>query len=340
MVTLTGHEQGPACDLRSRRLTVVIIAVVVATALMLVLSSAASAAEATNPKLLQEYTAVVDSLGRAHVTDVYNYDPTFFSQHVGEFNDHPSVLTRDLQQQVAMGSVVNLTKKVDPDTSTVTLTYDTPGYAINMGDHWEIPSLGGSSPPTTTSDSSVVFEEMYAGASSLTAWQTNDWTWRQTVKLPAGASGATWDDGQKQVAYKLAYVPPAPPKTFLQQNKVFLAPLFAILAIATVGGMVIVLKRGGVAAAPAIGPAADRRGIATPDIVVIAAPAQQQVIEPPAQQQVIEPAPAADAVTQSSVVEPPAAPATALPRFCPSCGFAVASDAHFCVGCGKALTSL
>ena len=306
MVTQNQH---PASGLLSRRGTRLVLALALVFTLALLFAAVAVAADSTNFKLQEKYTVTVDKLGTGHVIDVLNYDATFFNKYVDEFTNHPSLIKRDWEQQISMGQVVGFRSKVDPSNNRITLTWTEPGYAVNMGDHWEVGALGQTAPDSTT-PTALVFNVTTTGtADPLTYWQTTDWTLTKTVKAPAGASGIKWHDGQNHMVYALAYVPPAPPKNFFQSNKSIFLPLGGIIALVALGGIALLLMRGRPAAATAIGPGPDRLSMPAADFVVIAAPAEPFGIgpapPPPGLTDAAAPAAEPPAVTPEPAPAPP-----------------------------------
>ena len=99
----------------------------------------------------------------------------------------------------------------------MTLTFDEPGFAYNMGSYWMAPFF--SEGPKFELDGANVFEQESTVSNEFTPWQDADFKTTTHLALPAAASNVRWDETKEAMLYDVACVPPAPPRNALQRNR-------------------------------------------------------------------------------------------------------------------------
>lgn len=314
-------------------------------------------------------TITVDALGDAHYSDVLKYDPAFFSNAGVDFTQYPALLSRRFEQQAAVKELQNFKSQFERATSTVTLTFDKPGKAYNMGSYWML--LGFTQPPTKQSPDDQVFELESTENSEFTLWQDLKFKTTTHLKLPAGASNVRYDPTQKAMLWDLAYAPPVTPKNLLQKNKLPFTVVFSLLIAASLVVATVSLVRNRPVLAYAT--VATRVPLEQPsapplpasEAALLLTPAEPLAVEAPVAEApsetvpVVESPPVAEtppetvpvvevpvveasvaetaSVVEASVVEAPPAPQPPHPRFCVHCGASFAGEERFCPTCGKAI---
>jgi hypothetical protein len=257
----------------------------------------------------EDYTIELTPTGDARVTDVMSYNVYDFDAYAAVFEKYPNLLTRRYRNDTDVGEIEDFDVKVNAKKAMVTVTFFSPGYAYNMGDHWSV--FGFPFPPSKTSDSEVVFQGEGTMNNEFTLFEEAYFSSTYRVKLPQGSTGARFDSGEKALLYELPYRAPAAGNP-LQRNRAVFIPLFGllfVLSLVLLLGLVVSARR-----APAAAPVAS--------VPPAAAPQQSATTVPPAAPQ----------------QGPPAASSPAERRFCKSCGKPLGDkDRSFCSGCGKPL---
>jgi hypothetical protein len=297
--------------------------------------------EGASTVLDEERTIELNNVGDAHVTDVLKYDKTWFNSYEYIFEKYPFLLTRQSQTENNLREKENFESNIDKTNYSITLTYDEPGYAYNMGDSWVL--LDFPEKPKFDKGGQFVYEGEGTEVSAFTLWDTMHINYTTIVEPPAGATNAGYDQSQKGLAYQLPYVAAGASSNPLANNKALFIALFVILMIVSLGGAVFFLTRkAGVAPAVAGSPFTPGaptapEGMAPPPITTptTASPTPPTV------------APAAMVVTQTMAPQVPTeepstqkeAAATEEERgskFCKFCGSHLKhAGAKFCSGCGK-----
>lgn len=294
--------------------------IITLVALCLLLLCAGQAWAADNYTVKEDYSVTINDRGMAHVVDTLVYDPALFKDAVGEFSDHPALLSRNFREDIAFNSYQDFTSKIDAASNTVVLTWNQPSYAYNQGDQWEVWVY--ERKPEEMTAKKAVWTDTTTTNSALTYWYDADWTTKTTVNIPAAATGAKYDEGEQRFVYALAYVPPEPPKNVLQKNKMIFAPIFAVLLGAAVVGIVLILMRSRKAPVAALAGAAPMGALGANTVVYIPAqPAPAAVGPPPGSAGLPEPA-----VTPQVAAAAPVAEAAAAPQ-APAATGPVAPDA-------------
>ncbi len=263
----------------------------------------------------EEYTIELTPTGDAHITDVLNYDTAYFDEYAAVFDEYPNLLSRRYSGDTDVGEIENFNVDVNERKGTVTITFDSPGFAYDMGDTWDIYGFGYE--PSKTRDTEMVFEGEGTLNNELTLFEEAPLNVTTTVKFPAGASGALYDAGDSAVKYVLPYVE-AESGNFLQNNKSVWIPIFIVLMVLSLLLLLYVIINGRRSGAPA-----------TVETVPGAVAAPTFTPAPPA-------APAPPAYPTAPAAS--AAPAAPVTKYCKHCGGALKeSDTSFCSNCGKPL---
>lgn len=252
--------------------------------------------EETDLAIEEDYTIELTPTGDANITDVLRYDTDYFEEYAAVFEEYPNLLSRRYRGDTDVGEIENFDVKVDEKKATVTITFDSPGFAYNMGDTWDIYGFGYE--PSKTRDTEMVFEGEGTLNNEFTLFEEAPLTVTTTVRFPAGASDPEYVEGESAVKYVLPYKP-AKKGNFLQNNKSVWLPVFIILIVLSLLLLLYVIinsRRAGAAVA-------------------------------------VSPGPAFTPVPPASPFPPSAAPAS---RFCKHCGVALKErDKAFCSSCGK-----
>lgn len=310
------------------------LACVLASALLAVLTFSAVVAqgvESTADFTIEEsYTVELTSTGDAHVTDVLTYDETWFSDNGSVFEDYPSLLSRRYRDNTDIGEIENFDAVVNQKKSSITITFDSPGYSYDMGDNWAL--YGFSYKPSKEKSSEIVFEGEGTMNNEFTLFEEIPFTITTTVKFPQGSSNPKYVANDSTVTYVLPYKE-AKAGNFLQNNKSIWIPIFIVLMLLSLILLLYVVlnsrRSAVVATGMGVGPGAGMP-LPPPVLPTLAMPV------PPAAPVAVAPPAAAPPVTPAAVapaVEPPV-----KQRFCKHCGSALKeSDKSFCSSCGKPL---
>lgn len=298
-----------------------------------------------NYKAQETVTITVNALGDAHYEDVVKYESGFFNTAGFSFDKYPFLLSRRFEQKAAVSEIANFKSKLNRDAATVTLTFDKPGYAYNLGDHWMLP--GFYSEPTLQTKSGRVFQQQSTENNEFTLWQDLDFSTTTHLKLPAAVKNVRWDEEQNAVLYELAYVAPAPPENVLQRNRtLFLALFAALIAISLAGAATLLLRRrpipvpatavSHIPPEPEALPAGPAPTLVAPEEPEARGPA---VLAAPVEEVTAETVPegGADLTAEEGEVLPPDEPSASAhrPRFCEHCGEQLSGEAQFCPECGR-----
>jgi hypothetical protein len=327
------EEGGGAFMVRAKKttsiLSIVLVSVFAAALLLpfITFASGQGVGSAADFTIEEQYTVELTSTGDAHVTDVLTYDDAWFSDNSSVFEEYPNLLSRRYRDNTDVGEIENFDAKVNQKKSTVTITFDSPGYAYNMGDNWAVYGFGYE--PSKQQSGEMVFEGEGTMNNEFTLFEEIPFTITTTVKFPQGASNPKYDAADSIVTYELPYKT-AKLGNFLQDSKGVWIPIFIVLMLLSLILLLYVVLNSRrstvVAAGPGAGPGA---GMPLPPPV------------PPVQAAPVAPAPSAAAA-------PPAAPAPSVEaaaveppvkqRFCKHCGSALKeADKSFCSSCGKPL---
>ncbi|MEZ5126191.1 MAG: hypothetical protein R2826_08080 [Thermoleophilia bacterium] len=195
----------------------------------------------TDYEVNETFTIAVNDVGDAHYTDVLVYDPDFFETAGLDLETYPQLLSRRYERQAAIRELQNFNATIERETGTVKLTFDEPGYAYNLGDHWWLPFF--TQAPTSTDGAAQVFEEDVLVNNEFTLWQDADFKVITRLELPAGASNVSWDENDEAMLYQLTYAAPATGNV-LQRNSTVFAIVFGLLMAASAVIAVLLLVRG------------------------------------------------------------------------------------------------
>ncbi len=255
----------------------------------------------------EEYTVELTPTGDARVSDVLTYNISDFDDYAEIFESYPNLLTRRYRGDTDVGEIEDFDVKVNAKKGTVTVTFFSPGYAYNMGDHWVV--YGFPFEPSKTREGEMVFVGEGVMNNEFTLFEEIEYQITSHVKLPDGATGVKYDHAKKTVTYQLPYTPAAP-GNLLQRNRATFLPLFGLLSVLSLlllAWLAFSSRRAPQYAATATSPP-------TPPV-----PQAQQA---PGQPGAVGTFP----------------PSAGHPRFCKNCGRALKESARsFCPGCGQPL---
>jgi hypothetical protein len=307
------------------------LACVLASALLIVLALPAVMAQGVESTadftIEEDYTVELTSTGDAHITDVLTYDDTWFSDYGSIFEEYPNLLSRRYRDNTDVGEIENFDAKVNQKKSTITITFDTPGYAYDMGVNWAMYGFGYE--PSKTKSGEMVFEGQGSMNNEFTLFEEIPFNVTTTIKFPEGASNPKYVASDSSVTYELPYKA-AKLGNFLQNNKGVWIPIFIVLMLLSLILLLYVVlnsRRSAVATSGmGAGPGA---GMPLPPPV---APMQPAPVAP------LPPAASAPPVAAAPSAEAPAAEQPVKQRFCKHCGSALKeADKSFCSSCGKPL---
>jgi hypothetical protein len=268
--------------------------------------------EGTRTFLKEKFTVELNEVGDAHYTDVLVYDDNWFAKNSKYFEEYPFLLSRRYRSEGNIREVDNFDVQVDKKKSTVTITFDTPGAAYNMGDYWIL--FGYPTEPEEGEE--MVFESEGTLSNEFTLWDTMDITTRTTVKLPPGATNSRYDTSKKAVVYELPY-PAAPKESALVKNRALFIALFGLLILISLILLAVslLMKRRARPVAAVTMPA-------TPPIIPSTTPPTP---------------PGSEVSTPPPVIVP--SPPVMGKHFCKYCGRELTTGTEkFCKHCGKQLT--
>lgn len=263
---------------------------------------------------LEEETLVeINEVGDAHITDTLTYDPAWFDEYSYIFEENPNLLSRRYRSDSNVGEVENFDVDIDTSESTITVSFDTPGYAYNMGETWDIYGYGSYESYGEDED------QVELGASWIL---TNEFTLFESfpleetviIDLPQGASDTSFDKGTGTIKYKLPYM--AKSQGILAGNKTVFTIVFALVMALSLFLFLFAITRKPAPAVAATAPS------------VIPGPAMGTT-PPPSDTSAVEKAGEAE-VSREVQTEIPAGP-----KFCKRCGKPRSSpESKFCKNCG------
>ena len=111
-----------------------IIAVVFLLAVPLLLAQGIS--DGTAYTMQEEYLIEINDVGDAKITDTITYEEAWFEEYGSLFEENPNLLSRRYREDNDVGEVENFEADIDQGEGTITITFDTPGLAYNMGANW------------------------------------------------------------------------------------------------------------------------------------------------------------------------------------------------------------
>lgn len=177
----------------------------VVAALCLAFSVPVVAQTEDDPVIEEEYKATVNEVGDAKIVDKMTYvNEEDFEYIEALMEENPEFLTRRYTTDSDIGEVENFDTELDSANNTVLITFETPGYAYNMGDHWEI--FGFSEEPVEESDSQFEFEGTYVVNSEFTLFTDQVLYSRSIIELPGEASNAVYEPTDGSIQYDMPEV--------------------------------------------------------------------------------------------------------------------------------------
>ena len=314
------------------------LACVLASALLAVLTLTAVMAQGvgtTSDFTIEEaYTVELTANGDAHVTDVLTYDDTWFSDNGSIFKEYPNLLSRRYRDNTDVGEIENFDAKVNQNKSTVTITFDSPGYAYDMGDNWAL--YGFSYKPSKEKSSEMVFEGQGTMNNEFTLFEEIPFNVTTTIKFPQGTTNPKYTAADSSVTYVLPYKA-AKSGNFLQNNKSVWLPIFIILILLSLILLLFVVLNSRRATAATTGIVAGPGAGMTPPPPPVS-PTPTTSVPPAAPAPPVTPVAATPAPPVTPVAAAPAVEQPKMKRFCKHCGSALKeSDKKFCSSCGKSL---
>lgn len=253
----------------------------------------------------------IDAVGNAHYTDVLKYDPGFFKTAGIDLDRYPMLLSRRYERQATVREIQDFHATLDRENATVTLTFDKPGFAYNMGSYWLVPFFPAG--PAFELEGAKVFEQESTVSNEFTLWQDADFKTTTHLELPAAAKNVRWDETKEAMLYDLAYIPPAPPGNALQRNRTASVIVFALLIVASLGAAALLYRSARPAPSLAAPTATPSHG--TPS---------------PARKTPVVPDPGGGEGTENAA--PTESPVVA--HYCAACGAQLSAEDHFCRDCG------
>lgn len=176
----------------------------------------------------ESYTIELTPTGDAHIVDELSYDEYYFEDYSSVFDEYPNLLSRRYRGDTDVGEIENFDVKVNDKKASVTITFDSPGFAYNMGTNWAI--YGFSYEPSKTRDTEMVFEGEGTMNNEFTLFEDIPYTITTTVKFPEGATDPKFDTGDTAVTYVLPYEESGA-GNLLQNNKSIFIPIFIVLML-------------------------------------------------------------------------------------------------------------
>jgi hypothetical protein len=177
----------------------------------------------------EEYFIEINSVGDGTITDKIHYDPDWFEEYGEVFEEYPNLLSRRFRTDTSVGEVENFDVDIDFSTSTITISFVTPGLVYNFGDEWGL-LWGPGYELADLDDDRAVLEGAWYVTGEFTLFEELPWSQTIIIDLPPGASGARYDEEEGAVYYQLPYEPAAASLSFLERNRTPLAVLFGVLA--------------------------------------------------------------------------------------------------------------
>ncbi len=192
------------------------------------------AAATSTADIREDFTQEINSVGDVHCTDVLKYEKDWFDENSFIFEDYPSLLSRNYTQETDQLEVTNFDVRVNARKATVTVTYDNPGGAYNMGENWAL--FGYQSEPVDESAGEMVFEDEFTANSEITLWESMDVALTTTIKVPQGATNLDYDAAQKAVIYVLPWKEASSGMWgWIKSNRPLLIAVFAVVLLLGAG---------------------------------------------------------------------------------------------------------
>jgi hypothetical protein len=297
---------------------------------LFVAGAAAAQEQGEGPTIVEEYRITLNDVGDARIEDIIEYGDEDFETMQKVVDENPTFLSRKYTSGEDIIEVEDFHAEMNDTDSSVVITFDSPGYAYNMGDHWVL--YGYPEEPSMESDSKFEFETEGYTNSEFTLFTDQPVRSTTLIEFPEAVSNARYDKGESAIKYDMPAA--AAQLGFFSDNRLPLTIVFGGLAVLFLALLVFVLTRETVSRPGAPVPwATDRRapqGIhapGTPDTTPAGpppVPTAQEIPETP-------PPPAGD-IRKS---KPGGEPGSAV-RYCKSCG-GEARGEKFCTNCGAEL---
>lgn len=245
----------------------------------------------------EEYLVEIDDVGDARITDTITYDEAWFEEFGYLFEENPNLLSRRYREDTDVGEVENFDVDIDQDGGTITLTFDAPGYAYNLGD-WVVYGYRGYD-VVGEDEGRIELAAAFEGVNNeFTLFETMDLEEKVIFDLPAGATNAAFNPSDGSVTYGLAYVAKKAGGDVLADNKTVFLIVFALIMAASLFLFVFAMTR---------------KGAGAPAAAVIPAPE-----------------------AYAAAPEGPPPHDADVPMFCKKCGHPKGSpDERFCRKCGN-----
>jgi len=265
--------------------------------------------DSTTYTMQEEYRIEINDVGDGKITDTITYDEAWFEEYGSLFEENPNLLSRRYREDSDVGEVENFEADIDRGDGTITITFDTPGLAYNMGDNWSVYGYGNYE-VADESDDEVVLEAAWEGVNNeFTLFENMNLEEQVIIDLPDGSTNASFDTSTGAIEYELAYVAKEGSGGVLADNKTLFTIIFALVIILSLILLLYVFTR-------------ETEAPAAVAAVTTAMPAPAAPQAPP------EAAGAAQATAGDATAE-------AAPRFCKKCGHPKGKpDERFCRNCG------
>ena len=205
-----------------------LVVMVFAALLLLTLSPAAAQGigEEGDYDLYEEFRIEVNEVGDAHITDTITYDPVWFDEYGYLFEENPNLLTRRYRADSNVGEVENFDVDIDFGDATITVSFDTPGLAYNLGDGWELYGYGQYS-LVDEGDDEVSLHAAWTLTSEYTLFEPMGLAETVVVVLPEKAQDASFDAENGTISWDVPYA--AAGAGVLADNKTLFTLIFALL---------------------------------------------------------------------------------------------------------------
>jgi hypothetical protein len=176
--------------------------------------------------LEEEVLIEIDEVGDAHITDTITYDPAWFEEYGYIFEENPNLLSRRYRSDSNVGEVENFDVDIDDRSSTITISFDTPGYAYNMGDTWHIYGYGDYEAQAEDEDQ-VELGASWILTSEFTLFESMPLEEKVIIDLPEGTAEADFVAEKGAIEYELPYK--AEGQGVLAGNKTLFIIIFALI---------------------------------------------------------------------------------------------------------------
>lgn len=194
---------------------------------------------ADTPTVNETYEITVNDVGDAAVSDTIKYSKEDYAA-VKKVNEKKrTFLTRRFITEDSTGEMADFKTKTDDATSSIIITYSKPGLAYNEKGEFKL--YGYSEKPKSESGNKFTFEETSTVNSEFTLFEDQVFKTTTVITLPANASNARYDEGDKAVKYQM---PPA--RTlygFLSEQKTLMSIVLAVLCLLFAGLLGFVYTR-------------------------------------------------------------------------------------------------